>query len=170
MKCGLNLTAASFRKQFLLFGVNLRKSKHYTRFPCNSELYFRESISLKNLHKPLSLRYNLASIEYHPTLKYPDLWNSVSTYDKLHQDPAFQRGNRLGGKLGHSLTLQPGLKYRVDRDINILPRGELRISGNTQLEFENGLGILIQVCEMIHHVTIIFMCKIHDFLVRIYLF
>ena len=94
-------------------------------------------------------RYNLAELSYHPTLKFPDLWLSADTEeDQRHVSIEFDRGEYIGGRLSDSFTAQPGTRYMVDRDITVLPEAEFYVKPGAQLEFENGIGILIQVCAL----------------------
>ena len=60
-------------------------------------------------------------------------------------DPEFERGDYIGGKLVNDMTLTPGKTYHVDRDINILPDKRLTIKNGVKLEFENSLGVFVQV-------------------------
>ena len=101
-------------------------------------------------------RYDLAKIQYHPALKYGDLsWHATTHEERPHEIEFSRPGNRLGGRLPwiatadnfrhhRTFTTEPGETYYVDRDITVLPDGVLDISPGTVLEFENGIGMLIQ--------------------------
>ena len=101
-------------------------------------------------------RYDLAKIQYHPVLQTADLqWHATTHEQRPHEIEFLRRGNRLGGRLPwiatannfrntRRFTTTPGETYYVDRDITIMPDGELIISPGTVFEFENGVGMLIQ--------------------------
>ena len=91
-------------------------------------------------------RYNLARLEYHPVLKYDDLYGHWTTeQDQPPLEPEFHRsGNILGGRLARNFITEPGVnRYYVDKDITILPEGRLEILPGTTLEFGNALGMLV---------------------------
>ena len=86
-------------------------------------------------------RYNLADLDYHPVLRYDDLYTSKVTDDQEPQLLPFSRGNRIGGLLGKLFETQAGKVYSVDRDINILPHGTLKLAQGTVLEFGNAISM-----------------------------
>jgi len=88
-------------------------------------------------------RYNLARILYHPALAFDWLWTPVLTDRNIAIEIAFQRGNNLGGRLATALRLPPG-NYFVDRDVSVISFGFLFVSPGTTIQFENGLGMLVQ--------------------------
>ena len=57
----------------------------------------------------------------------------------------FNRGDTIGGRLSGRFDVQSGQTYFVDRDVIVLPEGELRLFPGATLEFENGIGMLVQV-------------------------
>ena len=94
----------------------------------------------------LCVRYNLAVLVYHPTLKFQDLWGSGDTAaDHNPVSVEFDRGSTIGGRLGETFTAQRGGVYQVDRDVTVLPEGRLLVQPGATLHFQNGLGVLIQV-------------------------
>ena len=94
----------------------------------------------------ICFRYNLAELNYHPTLRFPNLWTSSDTSDDQESISVdFDRGSTIGGRLSGRFDARSGQTYFVDRDIIVLPEGELRLQPGATLEFENGLGMLVQV-------------------------
>ena len=92
-------------------------------------------------------RYNLGYIIFAPAMSTgePAALYECGRWDLITRppDPQFLRGNRIGGKLGYQLYLNPG-NYYVDRDVNIIPGGELIVTAGTTFEFQNALGMLVQ--------------------------
>ena len=89
-------------------------------------------------------RYNLGKIEYHPVLRYDDLWGPWVTDTQRPEEIKFDRGDVIGGRLAEEFITQPGKTYTVDRDISIINFGYFRISSGTTLNFANALGMLVQ--------------------------
>ena len=93
-----------------------------------------------------SNRYNLARIDYHPVLRYDRVYEDFTTEtDHAPVEVKFHRGSRLGGRLYTAVTTRPNTLYHVDRDIDVMPEGMLTIADGTILEFENSIGMLVQV-------------------------
>lgn len=91
-------------------------------------------------------RFSLARIEYHPVLRTSWLYapSNQLTWDETPQEMEFERGLTLGGRLSRSLELEKHTSYTVDRDINVLPEGELRLQEGTELHFMNAVGMFVQ--------------------------
>ena len=89
-------------------------------------------------------RYDLARIVYHPALAYDWLYTPVLTDRQIDIEIEFDRGDRLGGRLGEVFRTTPGATYHVDHDITVLGLGELYVSAGTTLEFSNALGLLVE--------------------------
>jgi hypothetical protein len=92
-------------------------------------------------------RYNLGYIVFAPAMSTPEpaALFECGRWDLITRppDPVFLRGNNIGGKLDRPLSLPEG-RYFVDRDINIIPDGELTVGPGTTFEFQNALGVLVQ--------------------------
>lgn len=74
------------------------------------------------------------------------MWTSTDTSDDQESiSVEFDRGDTIGGRLSGIFNAEAGRTYFVDRDIIVLPEGQLRLKPGATLEFENGLGMLIQV-------------------------
>ena len=96
-----------------------------------------------------SNRYNLARITYHPALKYDRVFEDFTTFDQAPVEIKFDRGSTLGGRLYSYFSTERNKRYHVDRDINVMPGWRLTIEEGTILEFENGIGMLVQVIMVI---------------------
>ena len=91
-------------------------------------------------------RFSVARIDYHPVLRTDWLYapSSSFTWDQIPEEIEFERNHFLGGRLSYRLELDQDREYIVDRDINVLPEGELVVQAGTQLRFQNAVGMFVQ--------------------------
>ena len=93
-------------------------------------------------------------------MKFPDLWLSKDTendYQPISGD--FEREDTIGGRLDYLFRARSDTRYRVDRDITVLPEGQFIVEPGARLEFENAIGILVQVTIVVISMEI---CKLYD--------
>lgn len=95
-------------------------------------------------------RYNLAQVEFLPYIMVENALESergalsqINDREKISKFFKPTAAKEIGGQVRGQVNLDPGVYY-VKRDIYVSPEGELVLHPNTELRFDQSVGIFVQ--------------------------